>query len=106
MFSFLKRLGTLGGYRSVNRRRAPRRPGFIPVLERLEDRCMPAGVVNMTFASGVLSLIATNDLAVYANNNQNITLQGQGTAGRFKVLGNDGETFTIDFSASSMFTVG
>lgn len=79
--------------RVVPRRPAPR-PRFTPTLRPLEDRTVPAGVVNATFAAGVLTLTALNDptdVNITRTNHQNITLDAAG-ANTITVTANDGET--------------
>lgn len=71
-------------------------PRFVPVLERLEGRMVPAGVVNATFSLGVLTLTAVNDpndVDILGTNNQNIVIDGAG-GNDITVTGNDGETGT------------
>jgi hypothetical protein len=74
-------------------RRAPRlRPG----LQSLEDRTVPAGVVNATLAAGVLTITAVNDptdVNLTNTNHQNITLDGAG-GNTITVTANTGETGT------------
>lgn len=65
-------------------------------LEPLEDRSVPAGVVNATFAAGVLTITAIDDptdVAITNTNHQNITLDGAG-ANNFTVTANNLETGT------------
>src|SRR3954451_22966111 len=65
-------------------------------FQSLEDRTVPAGVVNATFAAGVLTLTAVNDPAdvnVTNTNHQNITLDGAG-GNTITVTANSGETGT------------
>src|SRR5262245_47932836 len=68
----------------------------MPRLERLEDRSVPAGVVNATFAAGVLTITAVDDptdVNLTNTNHQNITLDGA-AANNFTVIANSGETGT------------
>jgi hypothetical protein len=54
-----------------------RRARMVPRLEALEDRSVPAGVVNATFAAGVLTITAVDDptdVNFTDTNHQNITL--------------------------------
>ena len=65
-------------------------------LEPLEDRSVPAGVVNATFAAGVLTITAVDDPAdvnITNTNHQNITLDGAGT-NNLTVTANNLETGT------------
>jgi len=66
----------------------------VPGLEQLEDRTVPAGIVNVTsFTGGVLTLTAVDNLTdvnVTNANHQNITIDGAST-NNIKVIANDGE---------------
>jgi len=70
-----------------NHARRERHSGFRPNLEMLEDRLTPANTVNAVFSAGTLTITAADDLAVIANNHNDITLTGNG-AGTFKITGN------------------
>ena len=74
---------------------------FVPRLERLEGREVPAGVVNTAFnpVSKTLTITASDDLVI-AENHQDITLTGGGVAGNFAIVGNGGTAIDGD----SVFT--
>jgi hypothetical protein len=69
---------------------------FMPTLECLEGRLVPAGIINSSYSSvtKTLTLIAVNDLTPgnATLNHQDITISGTGTAGSFTIGANDGET--------------
>src|SRR5206468_13123847 len=68
----------------------------LPRLELLEGRSLPAGVVNATFAAGVLTITGVDDLTdvnITNKNRQNISLDGAG-ANNITVTANNGETGT------------
>jgi len=79
----------------LQKRRPIKRPrsAVVPRFEVLEGRVVPAGTLNTTFAGGLLTVTALDDLVNNANNQQNITLTGAG-AGNFTLTPNGGETFT------------
>src|SRR6185369_230239 len=80
----------------VSRRRSLGRSLFreclVPTIEILEGRVAPAGIVTTSIANGVLTITGADDLAVNANNNQQITLTGS-APGSFTLTANGGETF-------------
>jgi hypothetical protein len=71
---------------SASRRRA----SFVPRLERLDDRIVPAGTLKTTFSLGVLTITAV-DSANPTQNNQNIALLGA-SQGHVSISAQDGET--------------
>jgi hypothetical protein len=77
-------------------RRTIARRRFVPRLEALEDRSVPAGVVNAVLAGSVLTITAVNDandVNINNTNHQNITLDGAGT-NNITITANSGETGT------------
>jgi hypothetical protein len=65
-------------------------------LRPFEERNVPAGIVNATFAAGVLTITAVDDLTdvnITHSNDQNITLDGAG-ANNVSVIANNAETGT------------
>ena len=69
---------------------------FVPALECLEGRAVPAGIINSSYSNltKTLTLTAVNDLDLddIALNHQDIIISGTGTPGQFTVTPNDGET--------------
>jgi hypothetical protein len=91
MFDFVARLSRVWNRPTPQRRAAPRsRQGFVPRLEALEDRMTPAGVVNTTFASGLLTVTCL-DSPTPNLNNQVLTLTRTGD-NTYKLSAGDGET--------------
>src|SRR5262245_8655763 len=97
--SILSRLRTLWASQSLDQT-GRRRAHFRPRLETLESRWAPAGNLTTAFSAGLLTITADNDLAVLANNPQDITLTGTGP-GALQITGNSGETFA---GAGTTFT--
>jgi hypothetical protein len=64
----------------------------VPGIEVLEGRVVPAGTVTTSFAAGLLTITADDDLLTLANNNQNINVNGS-APGAFTLVGNNFETF-------------
>ncbi|MBL8793316.1 MAG: hypothetical protein JNM56_05380 [Planctomycetia bacterium] len=74
---------------------------FRPNVERLEDRTVPAGTLNLTLVNGTLTITAVSS-ANPALNNQSIVIQGDGTPGTFTIQGADGESINGPAGAGSL----
>ena len=85
-------LGRRRAHRALSRSR-----WTVAALEQLETRIVPAGVANVTFAAGTLTITAVDDLTpagiTGGLNNQSVQLNGGG-AGIVSVVGNSGTTLT------------
>ena len=77
-------------------RRRPSRAAarFVPTVECLEGRLVPAGTINSSYSNvtKTLTLTAVNVPNLIDVNHQSITISGTGTAGEFTVTGNAAET--------------